>query len=45
MVWLKPTAYKKQEYMKLRLNAPLDEYIRLDFNPLKVTDISNFSPS
>lgn len=42
MVWLKPMDYKKQEYMELRLNAPLGEHIRLDFNPLKVTDTSNF---
>ena len=45
MVWLNPTDYKKQEYMVLRLNAPLGEHIRLDFNPLKVTDTSNSSPS
>ena len=45
MVWLNPTDYKKQEYMELRLNAPLGEHIRLDFNPLKVTDTSNSSPS
>lgn len=36
MVWLNPTDYKKQEYMVLRLNAPLGEHIRLDFNPLKL---------
>lgn len=40
MVWLNPTDYKKQEYMALRLNAPLYEYIRLDFNPLKISDVS-----
>ena len=45
MAWLKPMDYKKQEYMELRLNAPLGEHIRLDFNPLKVTDTSNSSPS
>ena len=45
MVWLNPTDYKKQEYMELRLNAPLGEHIRLDFNPLKINDISNSSPS
>ena len=45
MVWLNPTDYKKQEYMVLRLNAPLGEHIRLDFNPLKINDISNSSPS
>ncbi|WP_187658818.1 BdrN protein [Veillonella parvula] len=45
MVWLKPTDYKKQEYIELRLNALLGELIRLDFNPLKINDISNSSPS
>ena len=45
MVCLNLTDYKKQEYMELRLNAPLGEHIRLDFNPLKVTDTSNSSPS
>ena len=45
MAWLKPMDYKKQEYMELRLNAPLGEHIRLDFNPLKVTDTSNSSPN
>ena len=47
--WKQPTAeavkYKKQEYMELRLNAPLCEHIRLDFNPLKITDISDSSAS
>lgn len=45
MVWLNPKDYKKQEYMELRLNAPLGEHIRLDFNPLKITDISDSSSS
>ena len=45
MAWLKPMDYKKQEYMELRLNAPLGEHIRLDFNPLKVIDTSNSSPN
>ena len=45
MVWLNPVDYKKQEYMELRLNATLDEHIRLDFNPLKITDVSDFSLS
>ena len=45
MVWLKPTDYKKQEYMELRLNAPFGEHIRLDFNPLHINDISNSSLS
>ena len=45
MVWLNPADYKKQEYMELRLNAPLGEHIRLDFNPLKITDMSDSSSS
>ena len=45
MVWLNPVDYKKQEYMELRLNAPLGEHIRLDFNPLKITDMSDSSSS
>ena len=45
MVWLNPRDYKKQEYIELRLNARLGEHIRLDFNPLKITDISDSSSS
>ena len=45
MVWLNSVDYKKQEYMELRLNVPLCEHIRLDFNPLKITDISDSSAS
>ena len=45
MVWLNSVDYKKQEYMELRLNAPLCEHIRLDFNPLKITDMSDSSSS
>lgn len=45
MVWLNPTDYKKQDYMTLRLNAPLGERIRLDFNPLKISDVADISPS
>ena len=45
MIWLNPVDYKKQEYIELRVNAPLGEHIRLDFNPLKITDISNSSSS
>lgn len=45
MVWLNPVDFKKQEYMELRLNAPLGEHIRLDFNPLKITDMSDSSSS
>lgn len=45
MVWLNPVDYKKQEYMELRLNAPLGEHIRLDFNPFKISDVSGPEPS
>ena len=45
MVWLNPVDYKKQEYMELRLNAPLGEHIRLDFNPFKISDVSGHEPS
>lgn len=40
MVWLNSVDYKNQEYMELRLNSPLYENIRLDFNPLKISDVS-----
>ena len=45
MVWLNSVDYKNQEYMELRLNAPLYENIRLDFNPLKISDVSSHEPS
>ena len=45
MVWLNSSDYKNQEYMELRLNAPLYESIRLDFNPLKISDVSGQEPS
>ena len=45
MVWLNPRDYKNQEYMELRLNSPLYENIRLDFNPLKISDVSGQEPS
>ena len=31
--------------MELRLNAPLGEHIRLDFNPFKISDVSGHEPS
>ena len=45
MVWLNSVDYKNQEYMELRLNAPLYENIRLDFNPLKISDVSGHEPN
>ena len=45
MVWLNPRDYKNQEYMELRLNSPLYENIRLDFNPLKISDVSGHESS
>jgi len=45
MVWLNSRDYQKQEYMELRLNSPLYENIRLDFNPLKISDVSGQEPS
>ena len=44
MVWLNLVDYKNQEYMELRLNAPLYENIRLDFNPLKISDVFGHEP-
>ena len=41
MVWLNSSSAGKQNYLELRLNAPKDERILLDFNPLKTSDISN----
>jgi hypothetical protein len=38
MVWLNPNGYEEQEYVELRLNAPKNEKIFLDFNPLKISD-------
>ena len=45
MVWLNSRDYQKQEYIELRLNARLGEHIRLDFNPLKISDVSGQEPS
>ena len=45
MEWLNSVDYKNQEYMELRLNSPLYENIRLDFNPLKISDVSGHEPS
>ena len=42
MAWLTSAATEKQKYLELRLNAPKDERILLDFNPLKTSDIPNW---
>lgn len=45
MIWLKPSEYKKQEYIVLRMYAPKDEKILLHFNPLKLSDEPNWNPA
>lgn len=45
MIWLKPSEYKKQEYIELRLYAPKSEKILLDFNPLKISDEPDWNPA
>lgn len=44
MIWLKPSDYKKQKYKELRLYAPQNEKIVLEFNPLKISDEPNWNP-
>ncbi len=39
MVWLNPKDCEKQEYMVLRLSAPKEEKIFLDFNSLRISDV------
>lgn len=43
-IWLNPNEYQKQKYIELRLYAPKSEKILLDFNPLKISDESNWNP-
>lgn len=38
MIWLKPCEYEKQKFTVLRLYAPENEKIFLDFEPLKFSD-------
>ena len=45
MIWLKPSEYRKQEYIELRLYAPESERILLDFNPLKFSDEPDWNPA
>lgn len=44
MIWLNPSEYKKQTYKELRLYAPKDEKILLDFEPLRISDNPNWNP-
>lgn len=44
MVWLNPGDYIKQVYKELRLYAPENERIRLDFNPLRISDEADWNP-
>ena len=45
MVWLKPSDYRKQKYIELRLYAPQNEKIVLEFNPLKISNEPNWNPT
>lgn len=44
IIWLKPNEYQKQKYTELRLYAPQNEKILLDFNPLRISDESDWDP-
>ena len=44
MIWLKPSDYRKQKYIELRLYAPQNEKILLDFNPLKMSEEPEWNP-
>ena len=44
MTWLKPSEWEKQKYIELRLYAPSNEKILLDFNPLKISDEPDWNP-
>ena len=45
MIWLKPSDYRKQLYTELRLYAPTDERILLNFNPLKISSDPDWNPA
>ena len=45
MIWLKSSDYKKQKYIELRLHAPKNEKILLDFNPLKISNAPDWNPA
>ena len=44
MIWLEPDEHREQEYIELRLYAPKNEKIRLDFDPLKMSDEPDWNP-
>ncbi len=44
MVWLNSSEHAKQTYKELRLYASEHERIRLDFNPLRISDEPNWNP-
>lgn len=44
MIWLEPKEFSKQKYTVLRLLAPRNEKILLDFNPLRISDEPNWNP-
>ena len=44
MVWLDPNEFNKQKYLELRLYASKKECIWLEFNPLKMSDASDWNP-
>ncbi len=44
MIWLNPSDYKMQSYTELRLYAPKNEKILLDFNPLKISSVPDWNP-
>lgn len=43
-MWLDSNDYRNQKYKILRLFAPEDEKILLDFNPLKMSNSSGWNP-
>lgn len=45
MVWLQPSDDEKQQYVTLRLFAPKNERILLEFNPLKISTESDWKPA
>lgn len=45
MIWLNPSDYRNQNYIELRLYAPENEKIVLDFNPLKISNEPDWNPS
>lgn len=45
MIWLNTSDYRNQKYIELRLYAPKDEKILLDFNPLKISNKPDWNPA